>query len=256
MAHTELRHALARPPADSFVRAISSAGAAIDVRLARAQHTEYCQALAAAGLAVETLPADERYPDGCFMQDPAVVIAGQAVVCRMAMASRSGEEEGAAVALAEHGYDPAWIRPPGTLEGGDVLVLPGRVLVGETARSNQAGIAQLATILEPLGLPVSSIPVPSYLHLLSAVTYLGHNLLLAAEDFAGHPALAGLDIIPVPEGEIYAVNTLAVGQYLIAPAGYPRLGAELAARGFTLLPVCTTEFAKADGGVTCLSLVW
>ncbi len=86
-------HALVRPPGESFVRAISTSGAAIDVALARAQHAEYRQALAAAGVEVEVLPSDERYPDSCFMQDPALVIAGTAIIARPGAASRQGEED-------------------------------------------------------------------------------------------------------------------------------------------------------------------
>jgi dimethylargininase len=251
-----LSHALVRAPGLSFAQAISSTQAVIDTDLARAQHALYCQALAAAGLVVEPLPADERYPDSCFMQDPGLVIAGQGIVCRLAAASRQGEEIGAAQALAAAGWPLAHIQAPGTLEGGDVLILPDRVYVGQTARSNSAGIAQLAALLAPAGLPVSPIPVPDYLHLLSAVTYVGRNTLLAVDAYARHPALAGMDVIVVPCEEAYAVNTLALGQCMVVPEGYPHVAQALSNRGFTVLPVPTTEFAKADGGVTCLSLVW
>jgi dimethylargininase len=250
-----LTHALVRPPGSSFVRAISSQQLAPDVARARAEHAEYCQALRAAGLAVELLPPDERYPDGCFMQDPALVIGNLAVIGRMGAPSRAGEEELAADYMAAR-WPLARIVPPGTLEGGDVLVLPDRVLVGESARTNAAGIEQLRAILAPLGRPVSAVPVTRYLHLLSAVEYVGHNLLLATEDYAGHPAFAGLEVLVVPRDEVYAVNVLAVGDNVILPAGYPRVAELLRARGFYLFPVPMSQFAAADGGVTCLALVW
>lgn len=247
---------LVRPPAASYLKAISSSHASIDVALARTQHEEYCQALRATGLTVTVLPADERYPDSCFMQDPAMVIAGRAIVCRMGTASRRGEEAGAAEALAEHGFAPVAIQAPGTLEGGDVLILPDRVLVGQTARSNPDGIAQLAGILASQDVVVTGVPVNGYLHLLSAVAYLGDNRLLAAPEFADHPAFAGLEIIPVAAEDIYAVNVLPIGRNIIMPAGYPRVAQALTGCGYTVLPVPMSEFAKADGGVTCLSLVW
>jgi dimethylargininase len=136
------------------------------------------------------------------------------------------------------------------------LILPDRVYVGQTARSNLDGIAQLAELLAPACLPVTPIPVSTYLHLLSAVTYVGRNTLLAVDEYAGHPAFAGMDVIVVPPEEAYAVNTLALGQFVVVPAGYPRVAYALSDRGFTVLSVPTTEFAKADGGVTCLSLLW
>ncbi len=247
-----ITRALVRPPAASFVRAISSSGAAIDVALAQAQHAEYCQALAAAGLQVEALPSDERYPDSCFMQDPALVIAGAAIIARPGAASRQGEEAAVAEALAGR-FPLARIVPPGTLEGGDVLILPDRVVVGRSERTNRAGVAQLA-VASPL--PVHEVPVVGYLHLLTAVTHLGGGALLAVEGFEPPPVLAGYPVLRVPAEEGYACNALGIGQRVILPAGYPKTAALLRAHGYDVLPVPTTEFAKADGGVTCLSLVW
>lgn len=260
-----IKHALVRPPGVSFARAISTSGAAINVALAQAQHAEYCQALAAAGVQVEVLPPDERYPDSCFMQDPALVIEGVAIIARPAAASRQGEEAAAAEALTGR-FPLARIVPPGTLEGGDVLILPDRVVVGRSGRTNRAGIAQLALALataenprQATGaapLPVLEVPVDGYLHLLSAVTHLGEGRLLAVEGFAILPALAGFAVLRVPAEEAYACNALGIGEKVILPAGYPKAATMLRAHGFDVLPVPTTEFAKADGGVTCLALVW
>lgn len=99
-------------------------------------------------------------------------------------------------------------------------------------------------------------PVEGYLHLLSAVTHLGDGTLLAVEDFVLPPALAGFPVLHVPADEAYACNALGIGAKVILPAGYPKTAATLKAHGYDVLPVPTAEFAKADGGVTCLSLVW
>ena len=249
-------HAFVRPPGASFAQAISSSRAKIDVALAQAQHAEYRQALVAAGVQVEMLPPDERYPDSCFMQDPAMVIRGRAIINRPGAASRLGEEEALVDLLAER-FPTTRIVAPGTLEGGDVMILPNLVLVGRSGRTNRAGIAQLVVALSDLsGLPVLEVPMTGYLHLLSAATFLGGNTILAAEDFADHPIFAGMHVLRVPMAEAYAVNTLAIGEQVIMPAGYPQVAALLRSHGFTLLPVPVSEFAKADGGVTCLSLVW
>ncbi|MCU0502299.1 MAG: arginine deiminase family protein [Anaerolineae bacterium] len=254
-------HALVRPPGDSFAAAISSTHAAIDVALAQAQHAEYCQALAAAGLLVEALPPDERFPDSCFMQDPAVVIGGRcatarrAVVGRPGAPSRQGEEDAVAAALTGR-FPLTRLIPPATLEGGDVLILPDRVVVGQSGRTNAAGIAQLAVALSGTELPVYAAPVESYLHLLTAVTHIGQGILLAIEGWPLPAPLADLEVLRVPPEEAYAANSLGVGKYVIVPAGHPRTEAMLAARGLDILLVPMSEFAKADGGVTCLSLVW
>jgi len=248
-------HALVRPPGDSFAAAISSTNAAIDVALARAQHAAYCQALAAAGLIVETLPPAERFPDSCFMQDPAVVIAGHAIIGRPGAPSRQGEEDALAAALTGR-FPLTRLIPPATLEGGDVLILPDRVVVGRSGRTNAAGIAQLAVVLAETGLPVYAAPVESYLHLLTAVTHIGQGVLLAIEGWPLPPPLADLDVVRVPPEEAYAANSLGIGEHVIVPAGYPRTETMLRAHGFDILSVPMSEFAKADGGVTCLSLVW
>ena len=99
-------------------------------------------------------------------------------------------------------------------------------------------------------------PVAGYLHLLSAVTHLGDGTLLAVEDFLLPPALAGFPVLRVPADEGYACNALGIGAKVILPAGYPKTAATLKAHGYDVLLVPTTEFAKADGGVTCLALVW
>jgi dimethylargininase len=190
------------------------------------------------------------------MQDPAMVIRGRAIINRPGAASRLGEEE-ALVELLAARFPTARIVAPGTLEGGDVMILPDRVLVGRSGRTNRAGIAQLVVALsDPPGLPVLEVPMAGYLHLLSAATYLGDHTVLAAEDFADHPIFAGMRVLRVPMAEVYAVNTLAIGDRVILPAGYPQVAALLRSHGFTLLPVPVSEFAKADGGVTCLALVW
>jgi len=254
MPETTTRHAIVRPPADSYVHAISSTGATIDLAVARAQHAEYCQALAAAGASVEALLPDERFPDGCFMQDPAVVIADHAIITRMGAASRRGEEDGAAQALA--GRLPLHhITAPATLEGGDILVLPDRVYVGLSGRTNDEGVRQLAGVLRPLGLSVTGVTIGAYLHLLTAVTYIGEGCVLVVEDFADHPAIAHLEQIRVPLAEAYAANALALGRNVILPAGHAVTARAVRARGFEPIEAPLSEFAKADGGVTCLSLI-
>lgn len=252
-------HALVRPPGQSFVRALRSKSVPLDVPLAQAQHREYCQALVTAGLEVIALPPDEQHPDSCFIQDTAVVIGGLALICRLAEASRRGEEETVADWLAAR-FPLARVVAPGTLEGGDVLILHDRVWIGRSGRTNRAGIAQLAVALaerpETARLAVQEATVSGVLHLLTAVTCVSPGVFLALESFSDHPLLAGADVIVVPPAESAAANALAIGDQVILPAGQTQTAAALAARGFDVLPVPISEFAKADGGVTCLSVVW
>ena len=253
--YTTYRYALVRPPGLSYAHAISSTGAVPDVYLARAQHAQYCQALGEAGLNVEILPPDERYPDSCFVEDPLLVIDGQAVVTRPGALSRQGEEVSLGEAVKGR-FPVETIQAPGTLEGGDVLQLPGRVLVGLSARTNQSGIDQLTRILTSHGLAVEALPVTGYLHLLSAVAYLGKGVLLAAAGFAENQAFAGLDVLTVPVDETYAANALAIGNEVILPEGYPVTAELIRSKGFKIRLVPVSQFAAADGGVSCLSVLW
>jgi dimethylargininase len=187
------------------------------------------------------------------MQDPALVVRGRAVIARPGAASRRGEEALVAPLLRER-LPTVELVSPATLEGGDVLVLPDRVYVGRSDRTNAAGIEQLRAALYPL--PVEEIPVAGLLHLLSGVTYLGRDTLLAVSSMAARPEFAGMNVLIVPDEEAYACNCLALGEWVVTPAGYPGVTALLEGAGFRTLPVPVSEFAKADGGVTCLSLLW
>jgi dimethylargininase len=250
-----MRHALVRPPGDSFAHALSSLDPqpGIDVDLARKQHAAYCTALENAGLDLIELPPDEAYPDSCFVQDTAVIFGDLAVIARPGAASRRGEEEAVRRALQGH-KRLVEIRAPATLEGGDVLVIGSRLFVGLSARTNRGGFVQLRDLLELEGATVESLPVEEGLHLLSDCTYLGRGVLLATEASANRPAFAGLEQIRVAPEEAYAANALAIGEHVVFPAGYPRTAALIRERGFTVLEVPLSEFAKADGGATCLSL--
>lgn len=203
------------------------------------------------------LPPDERYPDACFVQDTAVVYGGLAVLARLGAESRRGEEVGSGQILrATDSLRVSEIRAPATLEGGDVLVMRSRVWVGLSDRTNRAAFAQLRDLLELEGAVVQAVAVHEGLHLLSGCTYLGQGVLLAAGAWADLPAFAGLEVIRVSPQEAYAANSLGLGEFALVPAGFPHTAAQIRASGFQVLAVDLSEFAKADGGATCLSLLF
>lgn len=248
-------HALVRPPGASYVNAIAEHPQPIDVALAQHQHAEYVAALRETGVQVEILPASETFPDACFVQDPAMVIQNIAVLNRMGAPARVGETELLADILGAR-FETYALTAPATLEGGDVLNVGAALIVGETARTNEAGIAELRAIVEPRGLSVESTPVGAFLHLLTVVTYVGQGTVVVHEDFAEHPLLRGFAQVLVPRAEAYAANTLGINNYVIVPAGFPQTAAQIRANGFQVLQVPLSEFYKADGGASCLSLVW
>lgn len=227
----------------------------IDVDLAREQHRGYEQALAEAGAEVMALPAEDLYPDAVFVEDGAVVTDEVAVITRPGAASRRGEVESLARALADH---RALIRleAPATLDGGDVLRLGRRVFVGRTPRTNAEGFAALRAALAPFKYELRSVEPSGCLHLKSAVAAVADDALLVNPRWVDPEAFSGTEILAVPEEEPAAANLLRVGETLLVSDAYPRTLEMLARRGFNPRPVAVSEFHKAEGGLTCLSILF
>ena len=229
--------------------------APIDVERARRQHEAYERALAGLGCAVHRLPAGAEMPDSVFIEDVAVVLDEVAVITRPGAVSRRAETEGVADALAA--YRPLLrIEAPGTLDGGDVLVADRTVFVGRSARTNDAGIEQLRGALADFGYAVRAVEVDGCLHLKTAVTCVGDGRLLINRDWVPADAFAGWELIDVDPAEPFAANALRVGGRIVYPDAFPRTRARMEAHGIEIVPVPADELAKAEGGVTCCSLVF
>jgi dimethylargininase len=250
------RAAIVRPPSDAFARALSSQGAAIDPDRARAQHAAYRAALADL-VELVVLPADGELPDACFVDDCAVVLGGQALLTRPGAPSRAAEPGRLAGALAGLVDTLQRMTAPATLDGGDVLRLGRTLVVGRSERTDQDGIAQLARFAEAAGgrVEVAAVP-PGTLHLQSAVTALADDAVVGTAELLEQPPLRRVaHKVVVPPEEAAACNLLAVGSTALLPAGCPRTAAAVAALGFEVRQVDLGEFHKADGGMTCLSLL-
>ncbi|MCB0198643.1 MAG: hypothetical protein KDI03_01110 [Anaerolineae bacterium] len=258
------RSALVRSPDPSFVDALGQqeGAPAINYDLALAQHRLYVTALQTAGLTVTELPPAAGLPDACFVQDMALVLPELTLLARPAMPSRQNE----IAVIRPHLPDdrPVMaVEAPGTLEWGDVLRIDDTLYIGLSKRTNAAGVEQVRAALTPLGMQVETVQVPAGLHLLSGLSYLGPTpsspenpgVVLAWETYRDLPLLAELDVIIVPETEAPAANVLALGGTVVVPAGFPHTAVAIWHRGFRVLSVSLSEFAKADGGVTCLSLL-
>ena len=225
---------------------------AIDLDLARAQHRQYTAALRAAGCEVVTLAEAPELPDSVFVEDPAIVLDELAILTRPGAPSRRGEVPELARALAPY-RRCAQIEAPATLDGGDVLRIGKTLYVGRSGRSDEAALVQLRAIVTPLGYEVVGVPVLGCLHLKSAITEIGEGVLLANREWVDTGRFGDATIIDVAPGEPSAANALKVGERLIYPSSYPETAARLSS--FDVLYVDASEVIKAEGAVTCCSLI-
>lgn len=227
----------------------------IDMQKARAQHAAYEALLGKLGANIISLPEDPDLPDATFVEDPAIVVDELAVICPLGTESRRKEAPAIATAL-EKFRKLAYVKLPGTLEGGDVLRIGRQLFVGCTARSNPEGIRQLAEIVQRVGYDVTAIRVTGCLHLKSAVTSLGRNTLLANRAWFDWKRLRAFGWVDVDSTEAHAANALAVGESVILPASFPKTHTILEARGFQVIPLDISELQKAEAGLTCSSLLF
>jgi dimethylargininase len=228
-----------------------------DVRKALEQHAAYCRALAECGLDVTVMAADDRYPDGTFVEDTFVIAERAAIATRPGAKTRVGEVASVATALRRFRPEVAQIEAPGTLDGGDICQVDHHFLIGLSARTNEAGAAQLAAILASHQYTASTIDIrshPSLLHLKSGITYLGEHRFLVAPGFPPMRELADYDKIEVAAGEAYAANGVRVNDDVLIAAGFPRVASTLEKLKYRVRLLDMSEFARMDGGLSCLSL--
>jgi len=226
----------------------------IDVALAVRQHEAYERCLARLGCRVVSLPPEPDLPDSVFVEDAAIVVDELVVVARPGAGSRRAET--ASIARALERFRPlAAILAPGTLDGGDVLRVGRRVFAGLSARSNPEGIEQLRVLLSPHGYTVEALPISGCLHLKSAVTQVGPETVLLNPQWVDKGAFERYQLIEVDPAEPHAANALLVGGGVIYPTAFPLTAARLERAGVRLEPVNVSELTKAEGAVTCCSLI-
>jgi dimethylargininase len=251
--------AIVRLPGENFSQGLtmSQSPAGPDFRKALAQHAAYCRALTACGMEVIVMTAEDDYPDGTFVEDTFVIAERVAIATRPGARTRLGEVESVAKVVR-------WFRPklerieaPGTVDGGDICQVDDHFLIGLSARTNEAGAAQLAAILARHQYTSSTLDIrghPSLLHLKSGIAYLGERRFLLAPRFPPMNELAGYQMIEVADGEIYAANAVRVNEQVLIPSGFPIMAGALDKLGYRVRSLEMSEFAKMDGGLSCLSL--
>ena len=226
----------------------------IDVANARRQHGAYEQLLRSLGCDVRQLPGLDEHPDSVFIEDTAFVVDECAVVTRPGAESRRGETPAVAEALRplRRLYH---IEGPGTLDGGDVLRVGKHVYVGASTRSNEDGSRQLADALSSHGYAVRRVPMRDCLHLKTAVSTLPDDAVLLDVRCVEEDSFDGAHVHHVHPDEPEGANILVIGDVVIVPASAPGTRDVLDAAGYKTMTLDASELAKAEGGLTCCSLL-
>ena len=226
----------------------------IDLNLARSQHHAYVNALRELGCKVVELPAEPDLPDSVFVEDTAFILPEVAVITRPGADSRKPETESMIQALSPF-IKLVQVREPATVDGGDVLVLGKKIYLGLSTRSNQQAIDQLNEILSGYGYSVMGIALHDCLHLKSAVTRVDDKTLLINKSWVDPWCFENFEFIEVDPSEPHAANCLPVGESILFPTAFPKTRARLEGRGHNVVTVDVSELAKAEGAVTCCSLI-
>lgn len=249
------KNAIVRKPGKSLVNGITSANLGKpDYGRAVEQHAGYIEALESCGVEVKILEADERFPDSVFVEDTAVVTAKCAIITNPGAASRKGEEVEIREVLKDFYENIESIQPPGSLDGGDIMMVGDNFYIGLSARTNREGAGQFVRILEKYGYTGSYVPLKKVLHLKTGLSYLENNNLLTAGEFKNLPQFEKFNKIKIADPESYAANCIWVNDVVIMPAGFARAKEAIAQAGYNVLEVDVSEFRKLDGGVSCMSL--
>ena len=247
--------AIVRTPCEKITEGLSSVDLGLpDYKLALRQHGLYVDALKKCGLELTVLAANDEFPDSTFVEDTALLTPSVAVITNPGAPSRTGEVLAIHNVLRKFYDEIALITAPGTLEAGDVMMASSHYFVGLSERTNEEGAGQLISILEAYGMSGSVVDISGMLHLKSGVSYLENNILLAVDTLSEHHAFSQFNIIPVPDNEAYAANSLWLNGTVLVPEGYPVTLENIRSANYETIVLDVSEFRKLDGGLSCLSL--
>jgi len=253
--------ALVKRPGPELIQALSMDDTAggIDAEAAFNQHESYISTLVSLGVDVHVLPSDPDHPDGVFVEDTAVVIPGAVVITRPGALPRRGETKSVTRAFQELAPELEIIPMPegsGTVDGGDILRLGDCYYIGLSDRTNREGGEWLAARAEERGCRARFIPVSGSLHLTTVVTPLSPDTLIGTEEILSQFSGDSVKMIAVPPNESAAGNVLVVNGTVIVPAECAETLEMLHRKGFDTSVVDVSQYARADGALTCLSILW
>ncbi len=247
--------AVVKTPCRAMVDGISNANLGRpDFQKALAQHLDYIEALKECGLQVTVLAPDEHFPDSTFVEDTALMTRHCAILTNPGAPSRMHETRSMLGVI--HGFYEAVeiIEAPGSIDGGDIMMVGDHFYIGLSERTNQAGAEQLIAILERYSMQGSVVDLTGVLHLKTGLSYLENNNLLICGEFLSKPEFQQYHQLQVEPEEAYAANSVWINETVLVPEGFPKTSATIASAGYKVREVNVSEFQKLDGGLSCLSL--
>ena len=249
-------NAIVRTPGRSIVEGLSDSKTLglPNYEQAIIQHQSYIDVLTKCGLDVLVLEPCEEYPDSTFVEDVALITPNCVIITRPGAPSRRGEVHEIEFVLKQKFNNIEAIEAPGTIEGGDIMMVGDHYYIGLSERTNIEGAKQIIQILTKYGMSGSTISLKKVLHLKTGLSYLEENNLVVCGEFIKDSSLEGYNPIEIPENESYAANCIWVNESVIIPLGYPTTKQRIKNAGYPVIETDVTEFRKLDGGLSCLSL--
>ena len=256
MSHLVFTNAIVRTPGKSIIEGLSNS---ITLGLpnyeqAIIQHQSYIDALTKCGLDVLVLEPCEEYPDSTFVEDVALITPKCAIITRPGAPSRRGEVHEIEFVLKQRFNNIEAIEAPGTIDGGDIMMVGGHYYIGLSERTNHEGAKQIIQILKKYGMSGSTISLKKVLHLKTSLSYLEKNNLVVTGECIDESSLVRYNQIEIPEKESYAANCIWVNETVIIPLGYRTTKQKIKNAGYKVVETDVSEFQKLDGGLSCLSL--
>ena len=249
-------HAICRRPGRSIVHGLRTCdGMAPDVDAFAREHAAYVEALADAGVKAAVLEPLEAWPDSVFVEDPALCVAGSAIILRPGAASRFGERDAARATLREHFDTVIDLDGDGFVDGGDILVTGREILLGLSARTDPKGAEALSSVVSKLGLPMRVLQTPpNILHFKTACGLLDDETVFCTKALSASSCFSGYRVMDCPSGEEAAANLVRVNGVVLVSAGYPKTADLLKREGYHVRTVATGQAARLEGGLSCMSL--
>lgn len=249
-------HAIVRKPGMTItqgLRAVDTGSPCL--KTFQKHHQDYIDALKSTGANVTILEALEEFPDSVFIEDDALCLVEGVVIMRPGAPSRLGEAAALAPTLRNIYGDVTTIQGPGFIEGGDILTTEKEILVGLSARTNQAGVDELRELVKDWGYLVRQVDTPKdVLHFKTDCSLLDEDTILATKRLAASGCFENYKVIHTADGEEACANSIRFNDLVLMPDGFPKTRDILEKANYTTRTIGNSEAAKLDGGMSCLSL--